>query len=107
MVNELRKQGYQVKVVHNRIKTSTPKVDGKVKKVEEPVPFERGGYTEVTITRDDVTSKGLAVCSLNDNYCKKRGVAIALGRALKAMEDGKSHNPEGALKAVLKNVENS
>lgn len=43
---------------------------------------QRGGVTEVVVT--DVASnknyRALAECSVKDNYCKRMGVKIALGR---------------------------
>ncbi len=47
-----------------------------------------GGRTIVTVDSPDGMMKvsGKSECSLQDNYNKKIGVSIALGRAIKAME---------------------
>ena len=50
------------------------------KENEEIAP--RGGFTEVVIVdKDGVEYEGRADCSLADNYCRKRGIAIAFSRA--------------------------
>lgn len=74
-VQELRSQGYTVKVRHNRARPSDTlaSVDPK------------GGSTEVRIEKDGVGASGEAVCSAKDNYSRKVGRNIALGRALKAL----------------------
>jgi len=47
----------------------------------------RGGATVVFIERaDEEWLWGVAACSLQDNFCKKRGVQIAKGRANSMME---------------------
>lgn len=97
-VLELRKQGYQVRVRHQRAVTYYPKLNGEITWLDHPVPKERGGCTVVELTKDDKTVTGLAVCSDNDNYNKKIGVKIAIGRALASLQDGKNHNPENTTK---------
>jgi hypothetical protein len=54
---------------------------------EEPVkPLARGGRTECCVTLADGTEVwGVAECSQQDNYSKKIGRDIALGRALKRL----------------------
>lgn len=49
--------------------------------------FPRGGKTEVEIYhRDRLCSEGHAVCSINDNFNRKIGLTIALGRALERLD---------------------
>lgn len=73
-VKELRQAGYRVRVMHGRMFN----------------PFgvsPKGGSTVVEImSPEGVTAKGKAECSKEDNYCRKVGVAISLGRALKELE---------------------
>ena len=92
-VHQLRKVGCKVTVHHNRYwKNST------VSRPMGPVPshtiapsefYARGGRTFVQIVfpADSVRKEKVvtceAVCSLADNYNRKIGVAIAVGRALK------------------------
>jgi len=79
-VENLRKMGYRVKVRHTR-----------------PIYFNnehgraefsiRGGVTEVEVYdfADQQAYVGIARCGKKDAYCRKLGVRIALGRALKTM----------------------
>jgi hypothetical protein len=48
----------------------------------------RGGSTKIELTTPDKqhTVAGEAVCSLEDNFNRKLGNSIALGRALTALE---------------------
>jgi hypothetical protein len=49
----------------------------------------RGGVTQVRVfTEDGLTIDSIAICSLADNFEKKKGVASALGRAKKVLLDG-------------------
>lgn len=73
-VNDLRKLGYKVFVNHYRF------LD--MKNTNSLVPFARGGKTFVEIHTPDGVLTGMAFCSLEDNYNKKTGVSIAIGRAL-------------------------
>lgn len=70
-VEELRKSGYKVRVHHHRRSS----VDG---------VNSRGGKTVVEVTTPDgKTLYGYARCSRKENFNKRLGVRIALGRALK------------------------
>lgn len=89
VINQLRSKGYQVKVRHQRVDTS----DGSLKcKHEFTEPYStyvspKGGLTYVMIkspTGADVQES--AACSTKDQYCRKVGLSIALGRALKHLE---------------------
>jgi hypothetical protein len=79
-VENLRKMGYRVKVRHTRKTVMNPDY--------HYVDFScRGGLTEVEVY-DFATQQaylGSARCSDNDNFNRKLGVKIALGRALKRM----------------------
>lgn len=99
-VQSLRASGYKVRVQHKRlfpglshdnimtrgqfegVITSLgyqPAEDGKYSKAVSP----KGGETVVQITSPDGTElEGVAKCSLKDPYNRKRGLSIAIGRAL-------------------------
>jgi hypothetical protein len=69
-VSDLRKLGYKVFVIHIRFMDM------------DNSRFARGGKTLVEIHTPDGVINGVAFCSLEDNYNKKIGVKIAIGRAL-------------------------
>jgi hypothetical protein len=70
-VESLRKKGYKVRVHHCR------------KHGGQPNPTACGGKTVVEITTPDGTTLvGKARCNRKENYNKKLGVRIALGRAM-------------------------
>lgn len=71
-VEDLRKDGYKVKVHHHR-KFNLDGINS------------RGGKTIVEVTTPDgaTTFTGVARCSRKENFNKRLGVRIALGRALK------------------------
>lgn len=96
-VAELRQQGYRVRVRHTRMGIlAGPPIAGTVRELDEmrfaPGVAARGGQTSVDLwlpgsdMEDDPCGRGVADCSAKDSYNKKRGVEIALGRALKAAE---------------------
>ena len=54
-------------------------------------PSARGGMTIVYICDkpgSEPLAKGVAICSWSDNYCYKIGYQIALGRAIKQLNNG-------------------
>lgn len=81
-VRQLRKDGYKVRVLHHRSKKMVQSTNNPYgHKVE--IIHNLGGSTEVIIDGPNGDHyKGVAVCSNKDNYNKKLGVKIALGRAL-------------------------
>ena len=88
-VKSLRQSGYKVRVIHKReyTYTSGPFFTDKTIKKESRMN-EKGGYTFVEIrTPDEKEYFGEAKCSDLDNYNKKVGVQIALGRALKKIQN--------------------
>ncbi len=88
-VASLRKKGWKVRVYHYREeKEILFKVSHTAYYTKETILDPKGGRTEVSlITPDGRTSKGIAVCDKQDNYCRKEGVRIALERALKNLEE--------------------
>ena len=85
-VKELRQQGYKVGVQHNRYYDNA-EICGN--NPEGIIP--NGGETTVRVTTPDGrTVVGVSTCAAVDNFNKKRGVQIALGRALKEL-----NSPQG------------
>lgn len=88
-VENLRKNGYKVRVKHYRIVASEltpfPKLGYRRKNEiqDTDILFPYGGYTEVDVrTPEGVELHGKAECSVEDNFCYKLGTKIALSRAL-------------------------
>lgn len=83
-IQQLRKNGYKVRVLHNRLYNGYYKwqVGNKPNYGGGPIdPDSKGGSTSIII--DSPTGEhfeGHAICSTKDNYDKKMGVRIALGR---------------------------
>ena len=84
-INKLRLFGCRVFVCHNRIvKNRWVIVSPSLKRLQKAV-LPKGGKTIVEIQLGDSYFTGEAICSKSDCYNKKRGLAIALGRAIKEM----------------------
>ena len=78
-VEELRKSGLKVRVIHIRHAKTMKKLDGGLVQVMA----ERGGKTVVQVrTPEGDELEGTALCSTLDNYNRRLGLKIALGRAL-------------------------
>lgn len=55
--------------------------------LQKPYPvLPGGGATIVEITSGEIRIEGKAECSDADNYCRRRGIEIAFGRAMAALE---------------------
>lgn len=85
-VQQLRNMGYKVRVLHCRLYNGyhTWQVGGHeyIQRNAPVDPDAKGGSTQVVI--DSPTGEhfqGLAICSKKENYNKKMGVRIALGRS--------------------------
>ena len=85
-IQQLRNNGYKVRVLHNRLYNGYHKWQvgdrDHVKKYGPLDPDSKGGSTQVVI--DSPSGEhftGLAMCSKKENYNKKMGVRIALGRS--------------------------
>ena len=86
-VQQLRNNGYKVRVLHNRLYNGYHKWQvGAVESAKQhygPIdPDRKGGSTQVVF--DSPSGEhftGLAICSKKENYNKKMGVRIALGRS--------------------------
>ena len=90
---ELKEAGYKVAVSHLRRYEATPAVET-AEGIRLPNWEHRivptGGVTRVEITWPDDPEKllatGVAYCCDRDNYNRKLGLTIAVGRARKALE---------------------
>ncbi len=90
-VQDLRHKGYKVMVLHKRLYNGEYREDANCK----PAPIIKGGIIfcyinpdakggSTTVIIDSPCGKhfeGRSVCSREDNYDKKLGVKIALGRS--------------------------
>ena len=88
----LKEAGYKVTVSHQRRYEATPVEQSTGVKLPEwehrIIPT--GGLTRVEISWPDkpeeVLATGVAYCSNRDNYNRKLGLTIAIGRARKALQ---------------------
>ena len=84
-VKSLREKGYRVKVHHIRRCKRAPGYElVSFPEQAKNIILPTGGITDVTVVPPNGGGvNGIAHCSMKDNYNKKRGVMIALGRAMK------------------------
>jgi hypothetical protein len=79
-VQDLRNAGYKVRVLHSRIYDGKLSYQKLLFNLSDPEP--KGGYTKVVIDSPNGEHfVGDATCSSNDNYNKKLGLRIAIGRS--------------------------
>jgi biotin operon repressor len=83
-IKKLRQAGYKVRVLHTRKYNTIQKIGGTYKEISP-----KGGETFIEITTPDknLTTAGASICSDKELYDRKKGNEIALGRAIKTMED--------------------
>jgi hypothetical protein len=81
-IKQLRQKGYKVRVMHHRHLIKVQKIMGVAHEISA-----RGGSTTIEVSTPDKQHHfiGKAVCSLEDNFNKKVGNSIALGRALREL----------------------
>jgi hypothetical protein len=86
IISKLRLAGYQVRIRHERAYREVWVNASSTCKVLELQLDPMGGTTIVCISNPegDVTC-GMAGCRSDESYCKKFGVEVALGRAIKSM----------------------
>lgn len=85
-IKDLRNNGYKVKVLHyrlyNRKKYSNKDILSIYRTSIKPKPDPKGGSTTIIIDSPDGNHfEGESICSKKDNYNKRLGVRIALGRS--------------------------
>lgn len=83
-IKQLRQSGYKVRVLHSRYFKTIQKIDGAIQEV-----LPKGGSTKIEVTTPDKSSTviGESSCSKEDLFNRKVGNSIALGRALKQLEN--------------------
>lgn len=83
---------YHVRYEHCRNYMTGPRVFHKG--FDSPPMASKGGTTICYIENEDnqVVVSGMAVCSKEDQYNKKIGRAISLGRAMKELEKATAYN---------------
>ena len=86
-IQQLRNSGYKVRVLHNRLYNGYYKWQVGSKPNQSvhgyaPIdPDTKGGSTQIVIDSPNGNHyEGLAICSKKENYNKRLGVRIALGR---------------------------
>lgn len=108
-VKSLREEGFSVRVHHIRKYINDPNDDSQEYDTDwnqqgykhKQILLARGGSTDVAVTTPTGENvRAIAYCSDKDGYNKKRGVMIALGRALKQL-----NNPVEKQFATLDNYE--
>lgn len=89
-INRLRDDGYEVRVSHRRPTTSW-NLDSDVLLTKQEAKDQghklapKGGVTHVMIAKSDDKWHGASRCSRLDNFNRRMGLQIALGRAMKQM----------------------
>lgn len=88
-IKNLRRRGWKVRVMHSRHWFLRDRLNGTSTEVSA-----RGGRTEIQITSPckTINTSGVAECSDADNYNRKLGNSIALGRAWNKAIDKKHEN---------------
>lgn len=95
-IQELKNKGFSIEILHYRLPDSVwrTKTKKEIKKNygiylmgnnildgRDRAPF--GGRTEIKMKSPDGKEiKTIVVCSVNDQFCRKKALAIGLGRAL-------------------------
>jgi hypothetical protein len=82
-IYELRKSGYKVRVHHERDTIDVMTMSGIQKFLNA-----RGGKTSIELTTPDGTKvTGESRCSEKENFCRRTGNTIALGRAFEKIKN--------------------
>jgi hypothetical protein len=81
-IHQLRRAGFKVRVHHKRDTFQVQKLSGNYNEF-----LSKGGYTRIDLTTPDgkTTTTGESICSKQDQYVRKTGNVIALGRAIAEM----------------------
>ncbi len=87
-IDHLKRDGWDVDVIHDRKFSFVQKLNG-----VQQVIHSRGGRTTVILTNGHYNVAGVAICSDEDNYCKKLGVKVGLARAMVQIPELQSKVP--------------
>lgn len=66
----------------------------------------KGGMTVAYEVDDDTIRFAVAKCSIRDNYCRKTGRSIALGRLNASKDQTIVHMTGTPIEAIIRNIEN-
>ena len=81
-IKQLRQSGYKIRVMHIRDMISIRKLSGLSQTFSN-----FGGKTKIEVTSPEgSTSTGESICSSKENYNRRIGNEIALGRALASLK---------------------
>lgn len=81
-IHQLRREGYKVRVHHERDTIDAMTINGIAKFLNA-----RGGKTTIELTTPEgKTFVGESKCSKKENFCRRIGNSIALGRILEQLE---------------------
>jgi len=86
-IEKLRKTGFKVRVIHIRHFETPPT---RMARMDQSKRLSaKGGFTRIEVTTPDkeTTITGVAECSPQDNFDRKLGNSIALGRAMAKLAD--------------------
>jgi hypothetical protein len=91
-VHQLRKDGYQIRILHYRVSNDKPLNEFNLvhsSLVSGDQVYSHGGLTIAQVKhKDGRETEGQARCSIKDNFNRKLGVKIALNRAFINAEKG-------------------
>jgi hypothetical protein len=80
-IKQLRQSGWKIRVMHKRNYYTVDKIDGRY-----PIISNFGGETKIEVTSPEgLNATGIAKCSLEENFNRRVGNSIALGRALQSL----------------------
>ena len=89
-IYQLRKEGYKIRVTISRYyKNGIFASNFEARQIGHDTKYlsGKGGKTMIELTTPNgKTLTGESYCSKNDNFCRKIGNSIALGRILKQLE---------------------
>jgi len=85
-------EGYSIEVTHVRAVNFEEGIEYWERESIDPdweiLPNRGMTYAEIYNPAGDLVAQATAVCSRRDNYCKRTGKNIAVGRALKELHLG-------------------
>jgi len=87
-VKQYRQNGFKVRVTHYRLTVEGEVIQYSRKTKSNTIMHHNGGCTTVEVRHPDGTEvTAYSQCSIHDNFNYNVGTNIALGRALKQLEE--------------------